>query len=543
MVTTLWRRRSVFYLYGEPRDSAPNDESLCLIVCTFLLLFTSFPCRSFLCFSGSGPPFNDHGPGKLDLFLLGPKSHADATTIERRLARLDGILSVDVNAETRKGIFRFDSDVLGPKRIVRFIKALDCDCCPWEMRPDEATVADMLEPLTAARRDRAREERAANGGRSSRNRDRAAQKVPQHSDSDSDDYADDVRVRTEGTTASPGGYIAAGTSHSEGAFSDSDQYTGNDAEYTPQLIAGDSDSDDYGGHADAAAGKSGYVEVRGGQHDGVAELMNAVSGFEVSAATADGAADEAAGTGIEGVHPVDAARKKASARKARAKAQANAAAVAADTPSAAVKKNRKIVERLRQAQVQAGRVDPGAGGGGGAAMMGGGAFYSEDTIFQVANAGDLEALIMLLNGNRRGIDVVNADGRTLLMHCVHHNHASCVDLLLARGANVNHVSKIGTTALHEAAFHADASMVNRLLASGGDPTILDQGDRSALHWSTDNPSTDTLEALLMAGGSVRADGATININAVATDGMTAAMYAAYNDRSVKTRAGPAVAGM
>lgn len=485
-------------------------------------------------------------PGKLDLFLLGPKSQADATTIERRLARLDGILSVDINAETRKGVFRFDADVLGPKRIVRFIKALDCDCCPWVLRPDEKTLAHMLQPLAAAMQDRDREQRAKSAGRK---KAAAARKVPQNSDSDSDDYDGDVRVRTEATSASPGGYIAAGTSHSEGAFSDSDQYDDNEASYTPQHVDGDSDSDDYGGHTNPAimnrkaASADGYLQVRASttEQDGLAELVNAVEGFEAvaaSSASPDVTAAEEAAMGIQGVHPVDAARNKAAARKARAKAQANAAAVAANDPSnaATLKKNRKIVERLRRAQIEAGRIDPGArggggGGGGGAGLMGGGAFYSEDTIFQVANSGDLEALIMLLNSNRRGIDVVNADGRTLLMHSVHHNHVDCVDLLVARGANVNHISNIGTTALHEAAFHADASMINRLLASGGDPTILDQGNRSALHWSTDNPSTDTLEALLLAGGSVHASGKRLDINAVATDGMTAAMYAAYNDRS------------
>ena len=40
-------------------------------------------------------PSQDMGTGKLELFLLGIKSESDATTVERRVARLDGILSVD----------------------------------------------------------------------------------------------------------------------------------------------------------------------------------------------------------------------------------------------------------------------------------------------------------------------------------------------------------------------------------------------------------------------------------------------------------------
>ena len=87
----------------------------------------------------------------------------------------------------------------------------------------------------------------------------------------------------------------------------------------------------------------------------------------------------------------------------------------------------------------------------------------------------MEALIMLLNAGDGNIDLANAEGRTILMHSVHHNHADCVQMLITRGANVNHLTTNGTTALHEAAFHADASMVDRLLRAGADPSILDQG--------------------------------------------------------------------
>jgi hypothetical protein len=57
-------------------------------------------------------PHNDVGTGKLELFLLAIKSEQDATTIERRVARMDGILSIDVNAITKTGIFRYGADVV-----------------------------------------------------------------------------------------------------------------------------------------------------------------------------------------------------------------------------------------------------------------------------------------------------------------------------------------------------------------------------------------------------------------------------------------------
>lgn len=402
----------------------------------------------------------DEGDGRLELYLPNCNSVVLASAAEQRVGRLDGVMSVVINPETCKATIKYEHELIGPFRVIRFVRALCGDPGGCYLYSDRPT---LTEPTTAGA------DGAASTGQGM------------------GVMGATVSVAVSDTKSKYAGTDVVGTESD-----DSDDYVGSRAAAEPGegngAPAGSSVRDDGDTDSDGYSNELGEpVELNNDDNDD----------------DSDGYGDDAAVPAPQGATPAGLRREAARLELAREKRER-------------LEHNRQVIARLEAARSQGDRSDPNND-------IGKGSYYSpEDSVFEAANVGDTERIILLLNGNGIHVDTRDRDGRTPLMHAVHHNQHVAVELLITRNANVNHTSSIGATALHEAAFHGDGKLVARLIQARADVNRPDQGGRSPLHWATDNPSVSSLRMLLAVKE--------VTINAVAVDGMTAAMYAAYNDR-------------
>jgi hypothetical protein len=86
-------------------------------------------------------------------------------------------------------------------------------------------------------------------------------------------------------------------------------------------------------------------------------------------------------------------------------------------------------------------------------------------------------------------------GSTMLMAACGHGHTQLVDVLLERGASVNHQSSHGDTALIIAAYHGHAAVVRRMCAAGADTFVRGMTGCTAASMAKQNGHTACLEAL------------------------------------------------
>lgn len=72
------------------------------------------------------------------------------------------------------------------------------------------------------------------------------------------------------------------------------------------------------------------------------------------------------------------------------------------------------------------------------------------------------------------------DGWTPLHYAAKFGHISCLNYLIANGANVNATDNSGCTALHVAAYHGQLELLKKLIDAGGNPAISDSTGLTAL---------------------------------------------------------------
>lgn len=89
-------------------------------------------------------------------------------------------------------------------------------------------------------------------------------------------------------------------------------------------------------------------------------------------------------------------------------------------------------------------------------------------LFTMARTGDTDALTGYLDAGVP-VDLNNESGDSLVMLAAYHGHAATVELLVARGADVNRANDKGQTPLAGAVFKGEDDVVKALVDGGADP--------------------------------------------------------------------------
>lgn len=127
------------------------------------------------------------------------------------------------------------------------------------------------------------------------------------------------------------------------------------------------------------------------------------------------------------------------------------------------------------------------------------------TFHDAAGSGDLEKVKAMLKDNPNLVfsRIVNL-GDTPLHAAAGHGHKHVVELLLAKGADVNVVDQNGQTPLHDTAGNGHTDVVRLLLAKGADVHAKMHYDLTPLHMATIHGHKDMAELLLANKATVNA---------------------------------------
>lgn len=116
-------------------------------------------------------------------------------------------------------------------------------------------------------------------------------------------------------------------------------------------------------------------------------------------------------------------------------------------------------------------------------------------LLDAARSGDCALLVEFLDAGAP-VDLVDAQGNSLLMLAAYHGHAAMVGELASRGADVDRVNDRAQTPLAGAVSEGERTVLETLLAAGADP---DLGSPSARETAR-SFERDDLGALLDAAG-------------------------------------------
>ncbi|HEY5538496.1 MAG TPA: ankyrin repeat domain-containing protein [Thermoplasmata archaeon] len=118
-----------------------------------------------------------------------------------------------------------------------------------------------------------------------------------------------------------------------------------------------------------------------------------------------------------------------------------------------------------------------------------------------AYLGQAEAVKFLLSKGSDVNFVAPATAFTALTGAVAGNHKIVVELLLAHGANVNHVYEDGLTPLSEAAANGNAEIVKLLLANGANVHAKTKDGKTALAFALERGHCEVADLLRQRGGT------------------------------------------
>lgn len=126
-------------------------------------------------------------------------------------------------------------------------------------------------------------------------------------------------------------------------------------------------------------------------------------------------------------------------------------------------------------------------------------------IFDAAATGQLEPIEALLDEQPDLVNVFAPDGFTPLGLAAFFNHLPIVELLLARGANVNLASQNAQRVmpLHSSVALQSLAITKTLLAHGADVNAVQEENYTPLHEAARNGQLDMVKLLLDYGATVR----------------------------------------
>ena len=102
------------------------------------------------------------------------------------------------------------------------------------------------------------------------------------------------------------------------------------------------------------------------------------------------------------------------------------------------------------------------------------------------------------------VDVIDADGNSLLMHSIARKNQSLTSMLLSEGANPNLLNKDGFSPLHLASTNGDDTAIYYLMMAGGDPNLRDGDGNTSLMYASMTCNQQTLQMMISMGADLTA---------------------------------------
>ena len=102
------------------------------------------------------------------------------------------------------------------------------------------------------------------------------------------------------------------------------------------------------------------------------------------------------------------------------------------------------------------------------------------------------------------VDVIDADGNSLLMHSIARKNQSLTAMLLSEGANPNLLNKDGFSPLHLASTNGDDIAIYYLMMAGGDPNLRDGDGNTSLMYASMTCDQQTLQMMISMGADLTA---------------------------------------
>jgi len=151
--------------------------------------------------------------------------------------------------------------------------------------------------------------------------------------------------------------------------------------------------------------------------------------------------------------------------------------------------------------------------------------FDGNTPLQRAAQNNNKDMVEMLIAKGADVNAKDKDGNTPLQRAAQHNRKDVAELLIAKGADVNAKDKDGNTPLQRAAQHNRKDVAELLIAKGADVNAKynakNKEDYTLLHWAAQNNSKDVAELLIVKGADV---------NAKEKDGYTPLLQAAWYNR-------------
>ena len=102
------------------------------------------------------------------------------------------------------------------------------------------------------------------------------------------------------------------------------------------------------------------------------------------------------------------------------------------------------------------------------------------------------------------VDVIDADGNSLLMHSIARKNQSLTAMLLSEGANPNLLNKDGFSPLHLASTNGDDIAIYYLMMAGGDPNLRDGDGNTSFMYASMTCNQQTLQMMISMGADLTA---------------------------------------
>jgi uncharacterized protein len=131
-------------------------------------------------------------------------------------------------------------------------------------------------------------------------------------------------------------------------------------------------------------------------------------------------------------------------------------------------------------------------------------FAGGPSLLETAESGDHVSAMQLLSAKGTDVNFAAADGTTAIMYAAANGDLELVRALIKAGANVKLANQFGTSAITEAAIIGSAPIIEALLKAGADPNFKTPNGETPLMAAARTGKIDAAKALLAAGADINA---------------------------------------